>query len=519
VVKGRVFGYDIRVKIEEIKSPLPSRVPQGVKESVAQKLATGEAGKVVEGGKKSSTKMVSQVNEPEKKKMAPWIKIAGVGVVVVVVGLGLVSLLGKTGKKKEPAVTLNYWGLWEEEAVVEGVIADFESKNPEIKVNYTKSFQDNYRSRLAGRLEKDATQVEVPDVFRIHASWLPMFTDKLAPVPKSTAQGLGLEEDFYDVYKRDLKRDGAFLAIPLMYDGLSLFYNKKLLEAGGVKLPKTWWGLESAAEKLTVRDEAGKIQVAGAALGFVENVDHWSDIVGLMMKQNGVELEKDSVDSNKKLENVLAFYTLFATKTKSWDEYLPASTQLFASGNLVFYFAPSWRVFDIEQMNPDLEYGITTVPQLPTLENVPPDQIDDLSAENLTNVHWSSYWVEGVNNKSKNRAEAFAFLEYLASKEGLDRMYKTASQIRAFGEINPRKSMMAGMKTNDKVKAFVEAADYASTGWTCSRTFDDGLNDQMNQYFKDAINSMVLGKSRVEAVAPDLRNGINQLVLKYQLNY
>ena len=74
---------------------------------------------------------------------------------------------------------------------------------------------------MAGRLEKDATQVEVPDVFRIHASWLPMFTDKLAPVPKSTAQGLGLEEDFYDVYKRDLKRDGAFLAIPLMYDGLS----------------------------------------------------------------------------------------------------------------------------------------------------------------------------------------------------------------------------------------------------------------------------------------------------------
>jgi len=121
-----------------------------------------------------------------------------------------------------------------------------------------------------------------------------------------------------------------------MYDGLSLFYNKKLLEAGGVNYPKPGGGLESAAEKLTVRDEAGKIQVAGAALGFVENVDHWSDIVGLMMKQNGVELEKDSVDSNKKLENVLAFYTLFATKTKSWDEYLPASTQLFASGNLVF---------------------------------------------------------------------------------------------------------------------------------------------------------------------------------------
>jgi len=514
VVKSKIFSYDIRVKVEEIKSPLPSRLPPETKKSEGQEMVTREP---VEA-KKPST-IVSQANEPEEKKMAPWIKIGGGMVAVVVVGLVIMTLLGKSGKKKGSVVTLNYWGLWEEEAVMEGVIADFESKNPGIKINYTKSFQDNYRTRLAGRLEKDVTQVEVPDIFRIHASWLPMFTDKLAPVPKSTAESMELEKDFFDVYKRDLKRDGAFLAVPLMYDGLSLFYNKKLLEAGGVKVPKTWWGLESAAEKLTVRDEMGRIQIAGAALGFAENVDHWSDIVGLMMKQNGVELEKDSPESNDKLKNVLSFYTLFATKTKSWDEYLPASTQLFASGNLAFYLAPSWRVFNLEEMNPDLEYGITTVPQLPTLENITPDQIDDLSAENLTNVHWSSYWVEGVNNKSENKAAAFEFLEYLASKEGLDRMYKTASQVRAFGEINPRKSMMTAMRTNDKVKAFVEAADDASTGWTCSQTFDDGLNDQMNQYFKDAVNAMVTGNANADTVLPDLRSGINQLVLKYQLNY
>ena len=511
MVIGKIISYDIRVEVENIKSPLPSREPVGTKENGKEKAVVGKS--------KSSTHLTSEVKKPEKKKVASWIIIAGIAVVVAVVGLVAVNLLGKTSKKNGPAVVLNYWGLWEEEAVMEGVIADFELKNPGIEVKYTKNFQDNYRSRLAGRLEKDASQVEVPDIFRIHSSWIPMFVDKLAPVSKSTAQSIGLEEDFFEVYKRDLKRDGSFLAVPLMYDGLSLFYNKKLLEAGNIKLPKTWWGLESAAEKLTVRDETGNIKVAGAALGFTENVDHWSDIVGLMMKQNGVDLEKDNAINNENLKNVLSFYTLFATKTKSWDSYLPASTQLFASGNLAFYFAPSWRVFDIEQINPDLEYGITTVPQLPTLENIPPDQMDDLSKENLTNVHWGSYWVEGVNNNSKNKAAAFEFLKYLSSKGGLERMYKTASQIRSFGEINPRKSMKVSMGTNDKVKAFVEAADYASTGWTCSRTFDEGLNDQMNQYFKDAINAMVLRNSGVEAVMTDLRNGINQLVLKYQLNY
>jgi len=75
---------------------------------------------------------------------------------------------------------------------------------------------------------------------------------------------------------------------------LALFYNKDLLEAAKIEVPNNWWALGEAAKQLTVKSAEGKVLVAGAALGLANaNVDHWSDIVGLMMKQNQVDMTKN----------------------------------------------------------------------------------------------------------------------------------------------------------------------------------------------------------------------------------
>lgn len=439
----------------------------------------------------------------------------GIGLLVVIILIIVGMNLMPKGAKKSSQVTINYWGLWEDSSIINSVIAGFEAKNPNIKINYVKNQKDNYRTRLLGRLGKSETEADIPDIFRIHNTWIPMFQNNLAVVPQATATVLDLEKDFFDVYKESLKVNNSYLAIPLMYDGLSLFYNKDLIDAAGVALPKSWWELESVASKLTVKDETGKIKVAGVAMGMVDNVDHWSDIVGLMMKQNGVDPLLDDEASNKKLKDVLDFYTLFKTRDRVWDETLPPSTQLFANGKLAFYFGPSWRVFDITEMNPNLNFEIMTVPQLPTLENVPTNQLS--TEAKLTNIHWASYWVEGVNVKSGKQKEAWKFLEYLASKEGLEKMYLAASQTRSFGEIYPRKSMVDQISSNTKIKAFVSVANEATSWYLASRTFDDGLNDEMQKYFGDAINGMVIQNQDSSAVMTNLRNGINQLKQKYQL--
>ena len=72
--------------------------------------------------------------------------------------------------------------------------------------------------------------------------------------------------------------------------------------------------------------ENGKVVQAGVALGSTNNVDHWPEIIGLMMIQ-------DQVDLNTLLnaENALTFFTIFNLVDGVWDETLPSSTSFFVS--------------------------------------------------------------------------------------------------------------------------------------------------------------------------------------------
>lgn len=450
---------------------------------------------------------------PKPKPFFLYIILALVAVTLVFLVIKVIIPYFKD--KNAAPVTITYWGLWEDSSVLQGIISDFESKNPKIKINYKKNDKTDYRTRLAGRLTKDPALEEVPDIFRIHSSWLPMFTENLAPVPSSTVTNINLKQDFYKVYENDLKIGNSYYAIPLMYDALVLFYNKDLIQKAGVELPKSWWDLQTTAAKLTVRDEQGNIEIAGVAMGLTDNVDHWSDIVGLILKQNGADILEDSPDNDAKIQDVLSYYTNFYLKYRTWDESLPPSTQLFAQGKLAFYLAPSWRVFNIEELNPNFSFEITTVPQLPTLQNISESSVN--STANLTNIHWATYWAEVVNSQSKHQAEAWKFLEFLASKESLEKMYTTASQIRSFGEIYPRISLAEKISTNPKLKPFLESANFAQSGYLSSRTFDDGLNSDFSKYFGDAINAMAINNSDPATVMTPLKNGLQQVIQKYHL--
>ena len=499
-------SYNRIVELNDIKSPLPPR---------RVTVVETEAPTVVLAEKPSDLQPVSVPKKRMPKSPSYLIYALVLIVIVALVFLVIKVIIPSIKNKNSAPVTLTYWGLWEDASVLQGIISEFETKNPNIKINYKKNDKTDYRSRLAGRLAKDPDLEEVPDIFRIHSSWLPMFSGSLAPVPTTTVASINLDQDFYTVYKNDLKIGNSYYAVPLMYDALALFYNKDLIQKGGVDLPKAWWDLQTTAAKLTVRDDQGNIQIAGVAMGLTDNVDHWSDIVGLLLKQNGADIIKNDPDNDTKMNDVLSYYVNFRSKYQTWDETLPPSTQLFAQGKLAFYIAPSWRVFNIEELNPNLSFEITTVPQLPTLQNISDSSSN--SSANLTNIHWATYWAEAVNSKSKHQKEAWKFLEFLASKESLEKMYSTASQIRSFGEIYPRLSLAEKISNNPKLKPFLESANNAQSGYMASNTYDSGLNSELSKYFSDAINSLVLNSSDSAAIMTALKNGLTQVIQKYQL--
>ncbi|MBI3343246.1 carbohydrate ABC transporter substrate-binding protein, partial [Candidatus Gottesmanbacteria bacterium] len=199
--------------------------------------------------------------------------------VFILLALGLVVggrfILGLLAGSKE--VTLTYWGLWENDATIRSVIADFEAKNPKIKVSYVKQSPRQYRERLQAAIERG----EGPDVFRFHNTWVAMLASDLAPVPKTVMTPAEFSSTFYPVATNDLVAGTTIYGVPMMMDGLGLYINEDLFAKAGVSEPVTWEDVLNIVPKLTVKD-GSTITTSAIALGITGNVENWSDILGLM---------------------------------------------------------------------------------------------------------------------------------------------------------------------------------------------------------------------------------------------
>lgn len=396
-------------------------------------------------------------------------------------------------------VTIKYWGLWEDSQVLSDLIAQYEKSHPNVKINYQKQSKEDYRERLANSLAKG----DGPDIFRYHNTWVPMFSSQLSSLPPDVMDPATYQSTFYPVAVSDLRRGTDIVGIPLMFDGLSMYINDEIFNAAGRTPPVTWDELRRMARELTIRDEGGRITQAGAALGRTENIDHWQDILSLMMLQDGANLNNPTGEN---AEKPLLFYTVFATEDKVWDETLPASTRAFAGGKVAMYFGPSWRSFEIKQQNPNLKFRIVPVPQLPK---------DDPSKEE--DITWATYWAEGVWSKSKAQRDAWEFLKFLSQKDSLQKMYSQASKTRLFGEVYPRPDMANLLQSDPYTGAFAAGAAYAKSWYLVDRTFDGptGINTRISAYWADAVNAIVNDNKEPSDVLPIVAQGTSQVLQSY----
>jgi multiple sugar transport system substrate-binding protein len=394
------------------------------------------------------------------------------------------------GKQK---VTLTYWGLFEDSQVVGPVIQDFERENPNIHVDYVREDIKQYKERLLTRI-KNGTG---PDVFTFHNTWYSMLSSVLLPLPESTIGKGEFTKYFYPVASRDLIKNGAIYGIPLEIDTLALYINSDMFQKAGLNPPSDWNAFLTDAKTLTVKDQNGKIQTSGAALGSFDNITHAPDIISLLMLQNGTSLENIS-GTSKRASDALNFYTSFALPGANvWDSTLDPSIVAFERGKLAMYFGYSWDFFLIKAQNSNLNFSIVKVPQLPG-----------------ANVTLASYWADGVSLKSKNQKEALLFMKFLSRKDTEEKLYAQESKIRFFGEPYARVDLGDKLKDNPNVYPFVSQGKDAFSSFFASDTYDDGLNSQMNAYLGNSINS-ILNQTSPDTALTTLSQGVSQVLQQY----
>lgn len=439
-----------------------------------------------------------EIVTPQVKKGLPKVLVL-IPLTIILIGLIFLFFIKGKSSPKIASGEIVWWGLWEDQSSVAPLISEYETKNPKVKVKYIKQSQQDYRERLTNALAKGTG----PDIFTFHNSWVPMFKNYLDPIPVSVMSLTEFSQIYYPVMVGDLTSGTGILGIPLGYDAITLYINDDIFKAAGKTPPATWDDLRSLAIELTRKDDLGNIVQSGAALGRTENVDHWQEILGLMMLQNGVDLTNPT---GQLASDALTYFTLFSSNDGVWDASLPTSTSMFAGGRLAMYLAPSWRTFEIVQLNPNLNFRTVPLPQLAK------------GSSNQKGVTYATYWVNGVSNKGSNRGASWDFLKYISSKDALSKIYANASRQRMFGEAYPRIDMASLLSDHPVLGSIISMADNAQSWYLQSRTFDGptGINSLINKYFEDAVNAVNL-RSTAEKSLPTVASGVNQVLRQYGL--
>ena len=282
-------------------------------------------------------------------------------------------------------VNLEIWGVFDDSTVYNDIINQYKLINPYVgEIKYRKFSQDTYAQELLDALASG----QGPDIFLIGNSWLPSYENKLAPAPTPLVSPQDMANNFPDVVSYDFVDGGKVYAVPLSVDSMQLYYNKDMFNAAGITAPpKTWVDFNNDVKKLTVVDSVGNIAQSGAAIGTAQNVDRASDLLSLLMFQDGVTMPTDKTTPAKFDEGVigsdgnvfqageqaLGFYTQFAQLSTStnlqnplytWNTRQHDSVDAFAEGSVAMMFNYSWQIASIQSKNPKLNFAIAPVPQI-----------------------------------------------------------------------------------------------------------------------------------------------------------
>jgi multiple sugar transport system substrate-binding protein len=440
----------------------------------------------------------------------------GATVVFFLVMLFILMLVIRGGQKTPTAAvptTITYWGLWEDEKVLKPVFDKYREKNPHITIVYEKRDPVGYLTWLQGR----ATHDKGPDIFRFHNTWVPQLRnlDLFAPIPNEILSVSDFEKTFHKIHQQDLKLNNRYYGIPLYVDGLVLLFNPELLKAAGVANSPTQFAgdLLDVVRQVTVKGEEGPL-TAGIAMGTTGNVEHYSDIFGMIFLLNVLERQDDlsntwatnallKVTSDQALMarggEAIQIYREFA-ESGYWGSNMTNSIDSFAQGKVAMIFAPTWEIPVIRAKNPDFRFSVAPVPE-------------GLQGRKVT---IANYWAEGVSKYSKNQVEAWKLLKFMSEPESLETLFKSQVQNRGMGMTYPRIDMKSKLADNPDLSPLVSELDYMVSVPFITRTYDEAVNDDMIQYIGSAIDNAAKGVS-YSAAFNEAAQGIAQILKKYKI--
>lgn len=396
---------------------------------------------------------------------------------------------------KDQVVELTLWGDSSDEVTLRPLIEGYKSLRPNVKITFVRQTNINYLTRLQTQLRAN----KGPDIFPIYSSWVPMMIEDLASAPSNLVTLTEISQTYYPVVREGVVIKDKIYGLPVEIDGLGLYYNEEILEAANVAPAKSWSEFIEGSKEVTVKNTQGVIQTSGAALGSVENVDFWPELIALLFLQQ--PLADLSSPASSQGAEVLAFFTSFVIdpKNKTWDTTLPASSQMFQNGNLAYYFGPLRKSAEFAAASPSLKFKVVPLPQLP--------------GKNIALGHFQAL---GVSKRSARQKEAWEFIKYLTSASSLESINQTRASLNLAHRAYPRVEMKDKQLADPVVGAYVAQGPIYKSWFLNSGPSQVGVNEEMIKLYSEAITGVLRGSEPLASLQ-GISQGVKLVLNKYNI--
>ena len=308
---------------------------------------------------------------------------------------------GCTKKNERVKIQFASWGSKTEVEIIKDVIKDFETSHPDIEVEFL-HIPQNYFQKIHLLF---ASNTE-PDVLFLNNLYLPVYANS------GKLQELSVHQGIYDKKVQDaLSWHGKLYAVPRDISLLIVYYNKDLFRKAGVAEPENGWTQEEfLAKALKIKEKTGMFGIS-----FEDDPLFYLPYV---MSEGGSFSEINSPQTQEALKFYADLRKKYHVAPKREESASATMAQMFLQGKIAMHLSGRWLTPKyLEEAK--FDWGTVVFPAGDEGSIVPLD---------------ASGWA--VSKSSKHKDEAIEFVNYLSSREVIEKFAQTGLIVPARTDVD-----------------------------------------------------------------------------------
>lgn len=361
-------------------------------------------------------------------------------------------------REKYTVIQFASWGSKSEIDILKPLLEDFETQNPDIKIEFM-HIPQNYFQKIHLLFASNTS----PDVIFINNLFLPVYAN--AGVLEDLSGTDINRNDFYEKSLESLSWNGKLFAVPRDVSNLVIYYNKDLFKSAGIAYPANDWTFDdflTAAKKLTHRPDIFGISFEEDSLFYLP---YLMSEGGGILSDDLSRLTIDEPASQKGLKFYADLRKKYHVAPQKSESASATMAQMFLQGRLAMHLSGRWLVPKYRE-EAVFEWDVAPFPKGDAGSVVPMD---------------ASGWA--ISKTSKHKPEALKLIKFLSSKNSIEKLTKS-------GLIIPARKDCANSVLNEKKPAnsqvFIDVIN-TSKPTPVSVNYNE-INDKIKEFTEKIFN-------------------------------